>query len=138
MLAKLMSYGLSHISRLGAVLSPCIVDESSANGEDSVIHIRPNPATRFFTDNVQHELCMYLGLAEVLGFDLERDLKTTPLRGAAVAALDEEGVCAAPRGGRRQRREPPKVDRWLRQGFGRIVRPPGVRGAFRPGIEAIP
>jgi len=76
MLAKLMSYGLSHNSRLGAVLSPCIIDESSINNEDG-IRIRPNPATRFFTDDVQHGLCIYLGLAELLGFDLERDMKTT-------------------------------------------------------------
>jgi hypothetical protein len=77
MLAKLMSYGLSHNLRLGAVHSPCIVDESSANGEDGPIRIRPNPATRFFTNDVQHELCIYLGLAELLGFDLECDMKTT-------------------------------------------------------------
>ena len=77
MLARLMSYGLSHNSRLGAVLSPCIIDESSVNSEDGTIRIRPNPATRFFTDDVQHGLCIYLGLAELLGFDLERDMKTT-------------------------------------------------------------
>jgi len=77
MLARLMSYGLSHNSRLGAVLSPCIIDESSTNSEDGTIRIRPNTATRFFTDDVQHGLCIYLGLAELLGFDLERDMKTT-------------------------------------------------------------
>ncbi len=55
-----MSYGLLHNSRLGAVLSLCIVDKSSANGEDGATRIRPNPATRFFTDNVQHGLCIYL------------------------------------------------------------------------------
>jgi hypothetical protein len=76
MLAKLMSYGLSYNSRLGAVLSPCITDESSENGKDSMIRIRPNPATRFFTDNVQHRLCIYLGLAKLLGFDMECDMKT--------------------------------------------------------------
>ena len=77
MLARLMSYGLSHNSRLGAVLSPCIIDKSSTNSEDGTIRIRPNTATRFFTDDVQHGLCIYLGLAELLGFDLERDMKTT-------------------------------------------------------------
>jgi hypothetical protein len=77
LLAKLMSYGLSHNSRLGAVLSPCIIDESSKDSDDGTIRIRPNPATRFFTDDVQHGLCIYLGLAELLGFDLERDMKTT-------------------------------------------------------------
>lgn len=77
MLAKLMSYGLSHNSRLSAVLSPCIIDESSTDNEDGTIRIRPNPTTRFFTDDVQHGLCIYLGLAELLGFDLERDMKTT-------------------------------------------------------------
>ncbi|KAL3806619.1 hypothetical protein ACHAXA_004423 [Cyclostephanos tholiformis] len=77
LLAKLMSYGLSHNSRLGAVLSPCLIDESYVNSEDGTIRIRPNPATRFFTDDVQHGLCIYLGLAELLGFDLERDMKTT-------------------------------------------------------------
>ena len=77
MLAKLMSYGLLHNLHLGAVLSPCIVNKLSANGEDGVIRIRPNPTTRFFTDNVQYKLCIYLGLAELLGFDLERNMKTT-------------------------------------------------------------
>lgn len=77
LLAKLMSYGLSHNSRLGAVLSPCIIDESSKGSDDGTIRIRPNPATRFFTDDVQHGLCIYLGLAEILGFDLERDMRTT-------------------------------------------------------------
>ena len=52
-------------------------DESSVNSEDGTIRIRPNPATRFFTDDVQHGLCIYLGLAELLEFGLERDMKTT-------------------------------------------------------------
>ena len=77
MLAFLMGYGLKHNSRLGAVLSPCIIDESTKNNEDGNIRIRPNPTTRFFTDDVQHGLCIYLGLAELLGFNLERDMKTT-------------------------------------------------------------
>jgi len=76
LLARFMSYGLSHNSRLGAVLSPCIVDESSKAADGSVL-IRPNPRTRFFTDDVQHGLCVYLGLAELLGFDLERDMPRT-------------------------------------------------------------
>ncbi|EJK61201.1 hypothetical protein THAOC_18353, partial [Thalassiosira oceanica] len=76
LLAWAMSYGLSHNSRLGAVLSPCIVDESSRTSDGTVL-IRPNPRTRFFTDDVQHGLCVYLGLAELLGFDLERDMPRT-------------------------------------------------------------
>ena len=64
-----MSYKLSHNLRLGAVLSPCIINELSTNSEDGTICIRPNTATRFFTDDVQHGLCIYLGLAELLGFD---------------------------------------------------------------------
>ena len=76
LLAWAMSYGLSHNSRLGAVLSPCIVDESSKRPDGSVL-IRPNPRTRFFTDDVQHGMCVYLGLAELLGFDLERDMPKT-------------------------------------------------------------
>ncbi|KAL7530473.1 hypothetical protein ACHAWF_003390 [Thalassiosira exigua] len=77
MLAKFMSVGLSHNSRLNAVLSPCIVDESSKDGPDGSIRIRPNTKTRFFTDDTQHGLCIYLGLAELLGFDLERDMGKT-------------------------------------------------------------
>lgn len=77
LLSKLMSIGLSHNSRLNAVLSPCIIDESSKNSPDGTIRIRPNTKTRFFTDDTQHGLCIYLGLAEILGFDLERDMKTT-------------------------------------------------------------
>mmetsp|Transcript_1629 Transcript_1629/g.3491 ORF Transcript_1629/g.3491 Transcript_1629/m.3491 type:complete len:712 (+) Transcript_1629:50-2185(+) len=77
MLAKFMSYGLSHNSRLNAVLSPCIIDESSKNSKDGTIRIKPNTTTRFFTDDTQHGLCIILGLAELLGFDLERDMKTT-------------------------------------------------------------
>ena len=52
-------------------------DESSVNSEDGTIRIRPNPATRFFTDDVQHGLRIYLGLAELLEFGLECDMKTT-------------------------------------------------------------
>lgn len=77
MLAKFMSYGLSHNSRLNAVLSPCIIDESSKNSEDGTIRIKPNTTTRFFTDDTQHGLCICLGLGELLGFDLERDMRTT-------------------------------------------------------------
>jgi len=77
MLAKFMSYGLSHNSRLNAVLSPCIIDESSKSNEDGTIRIKPNTTTRFFTDDTQHGMCIYLGLAELLGFDLERDMKQT-------------------------------------------------------------
>ena len=77
MLAKFMSYGLSHNSRLNAVLSPCIIDESSNNSKDGTIRIKPNTSTRFFTNDTQHGLCIYLGLAELLGFDLERDMKQT-------------------------------------------------------------
>lgn len=75
-LAKLMSYGLSHNGRLNAVLSPCIVVDDKPS-EDGTILIKPNPNTRFFTDDTQHGLCIYLGLAELLGFDLERDMKWT-------------------------------------------------------------
>ena len=76
LLSKLMSYGLSHNGRLNAVLSPCIVvDDKPA--EDGTILIRPNTETRFFTDDTQHGLCIYLGLAELLGIDLERDMKWT-------------------------------------------------------------
>jgi hypothetical protein len=77
LLAKFMSYGLAHNSRLNSVLSPCIVDEASKSNPDGTILIRPNTKTRFFTDDTQHGLCIHLGLAELLGFDLERDMKTT-------------------------------------------------------------
>ena len=77
MLAKFMSMGLSHNSRLNAVLSPCIIDESSKDSPDGTIRIKPNTTTRFFTDDTQHGLCIILGLAELLGFDLERDMKQT-------------------------------------------------------------
>lgn len=76
LLAWCMSTGLSHNSRLNAVLSPCIVDESSRQ-EDGTIQIKPNTQTRFFTDDTQHGLCIILGLAELLGFDLERDMPQT-------------------------------------------------------------
>jgi len=75
-LAKLMSYGLSHNGRLNAVLAPCIVVDDKPT-KDGTILIKPNPQTRFFTDDTQHGLCIYLGLAELLGFDLERDMKWT-------------------------------------------------------------
>ncbi len=63
---------------------------------------------------MQHRLCIYLVLAELLGFDLEGDMKTS-LRGA----------------------------RWMKKefvsrGFGQNVRPPGVWGTFYPGIKTIP
>ena len=77
MLAKFMSYGLAHNSRLNAVLAPCIVDEASKASPDGTLRLRPNTETRFFTDDTQHGLCIQLGLAELLGFDLERDMKRT-------------------------------------------------------------
>jgi len=76
MLAWCMSTGLSRNSRLNAVLSPCIVDESSRQ-VDGTIQIKPNTQTRFFTDDTQHGLCISLGLAELLGFDLERYMPQT-------------------------------------------------------------
>jgi len=76
-LAKFMSFSLSHSSQLNTVLSPCIIDEASKNSPDGTIRIKPNTKTRFFTDDTQHGLCIVLGLAEVLGFDLERDMKQT-------------------------------------------------------------
>mmetsp|Transcript_2874 Transcript_2874/g.6274 ORF Transcript_2874/g.6274 Transcript_2874/m.6274 type:complete len:449 (+) Transcript_2874:1-1347(+) len=105
LLSKLMSYGLSHNARLNAVLSPCIVvqpsqqykfessfntasatnandnDNNNNNNnktlEEGTILIKPDTSTRFFSDDLQHGLCIYLGLAELLGFDLERDMKVT-------------------------------------------------------------
>lgn len=76
LLAKLMSYGLSHNGRLNAVLSPCIIVDDKPS-EDVTILIRPDTRTRFFTDDTQHGLCIYLGLAELLGINLERDMKWT-------------------------------------------------------------
>ena len=76
LLSWMMSFGLSHNSRLNAVLSPCIVDESSRQ-EDGTVQIKPNTQTRFFTDDTQHGLCITLGLAELLGLDLERDMPKT-------------------------------------------------------------
>ncbi|KAL7500069.1 hypothetical protein ACHAWT_009940 [Skeletonema menzelii] len=76
LLAWCMSTGLSHNSRLNAVLSPCIIDESSRQ-EDGTVQIKPNAQTRFFTDDTQHGLCICLGLGELLGFDLERDMPQT-------------------------------------------------------------
>ena len=78
LLAFLMSYGLSHNSRLNAVLAPCtVVKDNVQDMEEGTILIKPNAQTRFFSDDVQHGLCIYLGLAELLGFDLERDMTQT-------------------------------------------------------------
>lgn len=76
LLSKLMSYGLSHNGRLNAVLSPCIIVDEKPS-DDGTILIKPDTRTRFFTDDTQHGLCIYLGLAELLGMDLERDMKWT-------------------------------------------------------------
>eukprot|EP00586_Coscinodiscus_wailesii_P019919 CAMPEP_0172516350 /NCGR_PEP_ID=MMETSP1066-20121228/275627_1 /TAXON_ID=671091 /ORGANISM="Coscinodiscus wailesii, Strain CCMP2513" /LENGTH=619 /DNA_ID=CAMNT_0013297791 /DNA_START=66 /DNA_END=1925 /DNA_ORIENTATION=+ len=69
-LEKLMSYGLSHNSRLGAVLSPAYRDKETNL-------VKPKTNTRFFIDDIPHGLCLALGLGEMLGFDLERDMKET-------------------------------------------------------------
>eukprot|EP00804_Cyclotella_cryptica_P002233 CCRYP_019739-RA/>CCRYP_019739-RA protein AED:0.01 eAED:-0.01 QI:0/0/0/1/1/1/2/0/716 len=76
LLSKLMSYGLSHNGRLNAVLSPCIIVDDKPS-DDGTILIKPDVRTRFFTDDTQHGLCIYLGLAELLGLDLEIDMKWT-------------------------------------------------------------
>ena len=88
-----MSHGLSHNSRLGSVLSPCLPVPPKGGGDVGgtttistapvdAVHppcprIRPNVDTRFFTDDVPHGLCILLGLAEAFGFDLERDMTET-------------------------------------------------------------
>ena len=74
MVVKCMSYALTHNSQLNAVLSPCIVDESFKFNEDCMIRLRTITMPPFFTDDTQHGLCIYLGLAELLGLDLERDM----------------------------------------------------------------
>jgi len=71
----MMRFGLSHNYRIGKVLSPAerILDE---NGKPTD-YIRPIPTTRFFVDDLNHGLCICLGLGELFGFDLERDMPDT-------------------------------------------------------------
>ena len=73
--AWMMGFGLSHNYRIGQVLSPAerILD---VNGKPTD-YIRPIPTTRFFVDDVNHGLCICLGLGELFGFDLERDMPDT-------------------------------------------------------------
>lgn len=69
-LSFMLGYGLAKNSRVGSVLAPVI---RLPDGE----RIKPNVNTRFFDDDIPHGLCILLGLAELLGYDLERDMKHT-------------------------------------------------------------
>mmetsp|Transcript_36202 Transcript_36202/g.87628 ORF Transcript_36202/g.87628 Transcript_36202/m.87628 type:complete len:657 (-) Transcript_36202:229-2199(-) len=70
-----MGFGLSHSHRIGHVLSPAerIKDEHG----NSTDYIRPIATSRFFVDDLNHGLCVQLGLGEMFGFDLERDMPAT-------------------------------------------------------------
>uniref|UniRef100_A0A7S4MVA9 Uncharacterized protein n=1 Tax=Odontella aurita TaxID=265563 RepID=A0A7S4MVA9_9STRA len=72
-----MSYGLSHNTRLGSVLSPAVVLPNDDPNDAITRRIKPNVNTRFFTDDVPNGLCIVLGLAELFGYDLERDMSET-------------------------------------------------------------
>lgn len=70
-----MGFGLSHNHRIGHVLSPAErIKDAQGNPTD---YIRPIPTTRFFVDDLNHGLCICLGLGELFGFDLERDMPDT-------------------------------------------------------------
>jgi hypothetical protein len=72
-----MSYGLSHNSRLGAVLAPAVPVPNDDPTDKTTRRVRPITTTRFFLDDLPHGLCLMLGLASILGFDLERDMPET-------------------------------------------------------------
>ena len=72
-----MSYGLSHNIRLGSVMAPCIVVPNDDPNDKTTRQVRPNATTRFFTDDLPHGMCVFLGLATLLGFDVERDMPET-------------------------------------------------------------
>ena len=63
-----MHKGLSNNSRLGYVLAPATRDKVNKD------IIRPIVTSRFFVDDIPHGLCVALGLGEMLGFDLEKDM----------------------------------------------------------------
>ncbi|CAJ1939101.1 unnamed protein product [Cylindrotheca closterium] len=70
-----MGFGLSHSHRIGHVLSPAErIKDENGNPTD---YIRPIPTSRFFVDDLNHGLCVQLGLGEMFGFDLERDMPAT-------------------------------------------------------------
>lgn len=70
-----MGFGLSHSHRIGYVLSPAErIKDEHGNETD---YIRPIPTSRFFVDDLNHGLCFQLGLGEMFGFDLERDMPST-------------------------------------------------------------
>jgi hypothetical protein len=70
-----MGFGLSHNHRIGHVLSPAErIKDSEGKPTD---YIRPIPTTRFFLDDLNHGLCISVGLGELFGFDLERDMPDT-------------------------------------------------------------
>ena len=73
----MMKFGLSHNYRIGSVLSPAerILDKDG----NPTKFIRPIPTTRFFLDDLNHGMCIILGLGELFGFDLERDMPDTLL-----------------------------------------------------------
>jgi len=67
----MLYFGLSRNARLGSVLSPAYRDPNDPS------KIIPNTKTRFFIDDVPHGLCIILGLAELLGLDLEKHTPET-------------------------------------------------------------
>uniref|UniRef100_A0A7S1BPW5 Opine dehydrogenase domain-containing protein n=1 Tax=Corethron hystrix TaxID=216773 RepID=A0A7S1BPW5_9STRA len=66
-----MSFGLSRNSRLGSVPAPAVRCDKDPR------RVRPNVNTRFFRDDVPHGLCVALGLAELLGFNVANDMPLT-------------------------------------------------------------
>jgi len=67
----MLYFGLSRNARLGSVLSPAYRDPNDP------AKILPNTKTRFFIDDVPHGLCIFLGIAELLGLDLEKHTPET-------------------------------------------------------------
>lgn len=63
----MMRFGLVNNTRLGSVVAPCYKDPKTGR-------VRPKVDTRFFVDDIPHGYCIYLGLAELMGCDLERDM----------------------------------------------------------------
>jgi len=66
-----MHKGLSNNSRLGYVLAPAIRDKVNKD------MIKPIVTSRFFVDDIPHGLCVSLGLGEMLGLNLEKDMEVT-------------------------------------------------------------